>query len=194
MAQLPPEDIRWIQRLDSYQRALAQLQKAVELQRTRPLSELERQGLIQAFEFTHELAWNVMKDYFTYQGDTSITGSRDATRAGLLVVGAFFRGVAVARRGLFAGIVRERIGYEPRSGALFVFFGRRRQTVKVVFADGTGICIFHKRLDQGVFAAIDPPREGARYVAIDDAALVALLDGLDIATGGAAKKPPRRVH
>lgn len=93
-----------------------------------------------------------------------------------------------------SGIVRERIGYEPRSGALFVFFGRRRQTVKVVFADGTGICIFHKRLDQGVFAAIDPPREGARYVAIDDAAFEALLDGLDIATGGAAKKPPRRVH
>lgn len=44
------------------------------------LNELEQQGLIQAFEFTHELAWNVMKDYFEYQGDTSITGSRDATR------------------------------------------------------------------------------------------------------------------
>ena len=48
--------------------------------RTRPLSELEEQGLIQAFEFTHELAWNVMKDYFQYQGATQITGSRDATR------------------------------------------------------------------------------------------------------------------
>lgn len=82
---MPAEDTRWIQRLDSYQRALAQLQKAVELQRTRPLSELERQGLIQAFEFTHEMAWNVMKDYFTYQGDTSITGSRDATRAAFAV-------------------------------------------------------------------------------------------------------------
>lgn len=82
---LPPEDIRWHQRLDSYGRALAQLQKAVELQRTRALSELERQGLIQAFEFTHELAWNVMKDYFLYQGDTSITGSRDATRAAFAV-------------------------------------------------------------------------------------------------------------
>jgi nucleotidyltransferase substrate binding protein (TIGR01987 family) len=52
----------------------------VELSRQRPLSELEEQGLIQAFEFTHELAWNVMKDYFEYQGNTSITGSRDATR------------------------------------------------------------------------------------------------------------------
>ncbi len=39
-----------------------------------------KQGLIQAFEFTHELAWNTLKDYFTYQGNTAITGSRDATR------------------------------------------------------------------------------------------------------------------
>ena len=97
-----------------------------------------------------------------------------------------------------SGIVRERIGYEPRSGALFVFFGRRRQTVKVVFADGTGLCVFHKRLDQGVFAAIDPPREGSTYVAIDGAAFEALLDGLDIATGGASEAPPtkrsRRMH
>lgn len=75
------DDIRWQQRLDNYVRALAQLQAAVGLSQTRPLSELEQQGLIQAFEFTHELAWNVMKDYFAYQGQTSIMGSRDATRA-----------------------------------------------------------------------------------------------------------------
>lgn len=48
------------------------------LARQRPLSDLENQGLIQAFEFTHELAWNVMKDYFAYQGNPSITGSRDS--------------------------------------------------------------------------------------------------------------------
>ncbi|WP_298438586.1 nucleotidyltransferase substrate binding protein [Geobacter sp.] len=73
-------DIRWQQRLGHYKKALQQLTKAVELSRERPLSELEQQGLIQAFEFTHELAWNVMKDFFEYQGATSITGSRDATR------------------------------------------------------------------------------------------------------------------
>lgn len=78
-------DIRWQQRLDNYGRALAQLQSAVELSRTRALSELEQQGLIQAFEFTHELAWNVMKDYFAYQGQSQITGSRDATRASFAV-------------------------------------------------------------------------------------------------------------
>lgn len=79
------DDIRWHQRLANYRRALAQLQAAVSLRQSRPLSELEQQGLIQAFEFTHELAWNVMKDYFVYQGDSSITGSRDATRAAFAV-------------------------------------------------------------------------------------------------------------
>ena len=60
--------------------------------RQRPLSDLEKLGLIQAFEFTHELAWSVMKDYFAYQGNSSITGSRDTAREafdkGLIVYGS----------------------------------------------------------------------------------------------------------
>lgn len=82
-------DIRWKQRLSNFRRALKTLDDAVTLAGSRPLSDLERQGLIQAFEFTHELAWNVMKDWFEYQGTTSITGSRDATRE------AFARGLIV---------------------------------------------------------------------------------------------------
>jgi len=73
-------DIRWKQRFSNYQRALLQLADAVALSRQRQLTRLEQQGLIQAFEFTHELAWQVMKDYFEYQGNTTITGSRDAIR------------------------------------------------------------------------------------------------------------------
>ncbi|CCD10304.1 nucleotidyltransferase substrate binding protein [Legionella pneumophila] len=73
-------DVRWQQRLNNYARALQQLSLAVNLAQTRPLSDLEKHGLIQAFEFTHELAWNVMKDYFFFQGNSAITGSRDATR------------------------------------------------------------------------------------------------------------------
>jgi len=71
------EDIRWKQRFANYQKALGQLQKFID---KKELNELEEQGIIQAFEFTHELAWQVMKDYFEYQGNTSITGSRDAVR------------------------------------------------------------------------------------------------------------------
>lgn len=86
MTEASAEDVRWKQRLSNYQRALVGLQEAVSLRETRPLSNLEQQGLIQAFEFTHELAWNVMKDYFVYQGNASqITGSRDAVREAFAV-------------------------------------------------------------------------------------------------------------
>lgn len=73
-------DIRWQQRLQNFSAALSQLADAVAIAKQRPLSNLEKQGMIQAFEFTHELAWNVMKDYFVYQGQSAITGSRDASR------------------------------------------------------------------------------------------------------------------
>lgn len=76
-----PADIRWQQRLNNYLRALAQLQEAVQLRAQRPLTRLEQQGLIKAFEFTQELGWNLMKDYFEYQGNPNLTGSRDAIRA-----------------------------------------------------------------------------------------------------------------
>lgn len=76
-----PLDIRWRQRLNSFQTALAQFGEAVALAGERPLSALERQGLIKAFEFCFDLGSNLMKDYFAYQGDSSITGSRDAIRA-----------------------------------------------------------------------------------------------------------------
>lgn len=74
-------DIRWKQRFQNYKDALKKLEEAVLLSQERPLSELEQQGLIQAFEFTHELAWNTLKDLFEEQGPSvSILGSRDATR------------------------------------------------------------------------------------------------------------------
>ena len=56
-------DIRWLQRFDNFKRAFARLSEASELADQRDLSDLERQGLIQAFEFTHELAWNTLKDF-----------------------------------------------------------------------------------------------------------------------------------
>ena len=73
-------DIRWRQRFDNYQRALQTLSRAVALSAERPLCELEQQGLIQVFEFTHELAWNMLKDFLEAQGIAGLIGSRDAIR------------------------------------------------------------------------------------------------------------------
>lgn len=73
-------DIRWIQRLNHFEKALRQLTQATTLAKQRPLSDLEKQGLVQAFEFTHELAWNVLKDYIEYQGGQTLIGSKDTTR------------------------------------------------------------------------------------------------------------------
>ena len=74
------DDIRWKQRFNNYLSALRTLTDAVELAGHRELSNLEKQGLIQGFEFTHELAWNVLKDYLEEQGFVGIVGSKDATR------------------------------------------------------------------------------------------------------------------
>jgi nucleotidyltransferase substrate binding protein (TIGR01987 family) len=79
-------DIRWMQRFDNFNRAFARLREAAELSEQRELSDLERQGLIQAFEFTHELAWNTLKDFLTARGTSEkIYGSRDATREAFAV-------------------------------------------------------------------------------------------------------------
>lgn len=74
------QDIRWKQRFINFLNAFETLVDALELANTRQLSKLEQQGLIQGFEFTHELAWNVMKDYLEYKGFVDLIDSRDATR------------------------------------------------------------------------------------------------------------------
>lgn len=71
------KDIRWIQRLNHFNKALSQLTKFIEKEE---LNELEQQGLIQSFEYTYELAWNMLRDYFENQGETGIYGSRDTFR------------------------------------------------------------------------------------------------------------------
>ena len=77
------DDIRWKQRFANYKKAVAILTDDVYLIKSRKLSNLERSGFIQDFEFVQELSWNVLKDYLEYQGITGITGSRDAYRKAL---------------------------------------------------------------------------------------------------------------
>lgn len=74
------DDIRWLQRLENYKNALNQLKNAVTQYKETGLNDLEKQGMIQAFEYTFELAWNLIRDYFLYQGIQEIRGSRDAIR------------------------------------------------------------------------------------------------------------------
>jgi transposase len=88
-----------------------------------------------------------------------------------------------------AGIVTERIGRPPRSGALFVFFGRRHDAVKILFADTSGLCLFYKRLDRGTFRVPLVHPAGATSVVIDERALDDLLDGIDVDPDG---QTPRR--
>jgi nucleotidyltransferase substrate binding protein (TIGR01987 family) len=90
------QDIRWKQRFGNFNKALKKLEDSVGYIRhhcideenlkedsfSSVLTNLVKQGLIQGFEFTHELAWNVMKDYAAYQGNPEIKGSRDAAREG----------------------------------------------------------------------------------------------------------------
>ena len=70
------QDVRWKQRFQNFSKAMAQLQKFID--KGENLNELEELGMIQAFEYTFELAWNLIKDYYEFQGDSNIQGSRDA--------------------------------------------------------------------------------------------------------------------
>ena len=81
-------DIRWIQRLDNYEKLVKRLESAVALLKRNVLygddmDNLLKEGLIQRYEYTQELAGKLMKYYEEYQGYTEIQGSRDAIRKAL---------------------------------------------------------------------------------------------------------------
>jgi nucleotidyltransferase substrate binding protein (TIGR01987 family) len=88
-------DIRWEQRFSNFRKALKKLSEAIEYIKKdlnenevdtdngntdEVLKEIIKEGLIQRFEYTYEMVWNVMKDYALYQGNPEIGGSRDAIR------------------------------------------------------------------------------------------------------------------
>lgn len=59
--------IRWKQRLENFERAILLLKEALEM-RPGGLSDLEKEGVVQRFEYTFELAWKTLKDYLVYSG------------------------------------------------------------------------------------------------------------------------------
>jgi transposase len=78
-----------------------------------------------------------------------------------------------------AGLVGDRLNRDARSGALFVFFGKRRDCLKVLFFDGTGMCLYYKRLDAGTFR-LPPVPDGTTTLALEERVLDDLLDGVDL--------------
>ena len=87
------QDIRWEQRFSNFVKALQKHTEAIEYIKNNLKDEsivdiefedvlvgIVKEGLIQRFEYTHELAWNVMKDYAIHQGNNAVGSSRDATR------------------------------------------------------------------------------------------------------------------
>lgn len=87
-----------------------------------------------------------------------------------------------------AGVAEERIGRKARGGALFVFFGKRRDALKVLFYDGTGFCLFYKRLDNGTFKLPEVHDESAASILIEERALDDLLEGIDVEARPRAKR------
>ena len=95
---------------------------------------------------------------------------------------------SVAGRSSLAACTEKLLGQDPLSGHLFVFRNRRGDRVKILYWDGTGYCLWYKRLEKGTFRL---PSVGAGGVEIGAAELVLLLEGLELA--GARQQPRLRL-
>lgn len=87
----------------------------------------------------------------------------------------------VDMRGSFdsmAGAAR-RLGLEPTDGHLYLFFNRRRKLCKGVWFDGSGWCLFSKRLTRGSFE-LPQAAPGTKQVTVDSATLASLLEGIEL--------------
>lgn len=95
-----------------------------------------------------------------------------------------------------SNVALERVGRDARSGALIVFFGRRQDALKILFFDGSGMCLFYKRLDRGRFRIPRSSDERAVAIEVEEHELDALLDGIDVSVPEAPKRraPKPRVH
>jgi transposase len=85
-----------------------------------------------------------------------------------------------------AGVAQEHVGRPARSGALFVFFGKRKSALKILFFDGTGMCLFYKRLDRSTFCVPVPRTPDATTLELSERELDDLLDAIAV-----EPEPPR---
>jgi transposase len=89
-----------------------------------------------------------------------------------------------------AGLVQDQIGHTARSGALFVFYGKRKSALKILFFDGSGMCQLYKRLDSGTFRIPDGSAD-VTSIALSERELDDLLDGISVDQPAA---PRKRLH
>ena len=85
--------------------------------------------------------------------------------------------------GLWAAAT-ERLGEDPKSGALFVFGNRRRNRIKILYFDGTGVCVLAKRLEEGTFHWPQSAGEPNAKLRLSPSALQLLLDGVELKAAG----------
>lgn len=81
--------------------------------------------------------------------------------------------------GLYAAVT-ERLGEDPKSGALFVFCNRRRTRLKILCWDGTGLWVLIKRLEEGTFAWPKLAEANGTKLSLTPQALALLTDGVDL--------------
>ncbi len=84
--------------------------------------------------------------------------------------------------GLWAA-AQERLGQDPKNGALFVFGNRRRNRIKILYFDGTGVCILIKRLEKGTFHWPQSAQGDQSKLTLAPQALQLLIDGVDLKDG-----------
>lgn len=92
-----------------------------------------------------------------------------------------------------AGLAEERMQRSARCGALFLFFGKRKTALKLIFFDGSGLCIFQKRLDRRCFR-IPEALDNSGVVLLEERELDDLLEGIDVERVRPSRKPSRRTH
>jgi transposase len=93
-----------------------------------------------------------------------------------------------------AGVVTGRLGRDVRGRAVFVFFGKSKSAMKALYFDGTGLCLFYKRLDRGTFRLPDGLNDGGSSVQVTEYELDELMSGMTLEASSETATQRGRVH